>query len=244
MPPSPATSTQTSPATQFLVPHAKSGGGPASAAHEPVHVQPPVLGSQTAPHLQLTGHAHGGGGPLHNGGGHGGEGGQIHWLLEQSGGVGPLHPKHGGGLPAQPFEPEVEPPDEELDTPDDEAPDDDAPEDDAPELEPPEDAPELEPPELDDEPGSGPTTVPPQATTRRVMAETAAARRDRFGRMLASRARAVPAMKPHQTRSFRRSGCAAWHRGAIGESGRGARGRRARGRCCMVNPMRRGVGAP
>lgn len=174
----------TSPATQFLSPHAK--GAPASWAHAPPHVQLPVLGSHVAKHLQLTGHAQGGGGPLQKGGGHGGVGGHMNCPLTQISEKRPLQPKQTSGprSPGTHVPPELEPlvlpldetPDDpvdpdELDAPEDDAPEDDAPEDDAPEDDAPEDDPELPSPELEEEPGTG-TTLPPHATRSRVTTAT------------------------------------------------------------------------
>jgi hypothetical protein len=182
---------QTSPGTQVLLPHANGAPASTGSTHEVWQVQPPLYPSQTGWHLQFEGQLQMGGGPLQNGGGHGGVGGQVHWPPTHTSGCGPVlpHPPGHTGAPSCPSTqtppelpllvpevPELDPPDDELDPPDEEldAPDDDAP--DVPELAPLE-LPEL--PELDPPPTG--TTVPPHATRRRVARPTA--RRVREGVM-------------------------------------------------------------
>jgi hypothetical protein len=188
----------TSPATQFLSPHAK--GALASTAHAVSQVHEPLLGSHTGWHLQSMGHAHGGGGPPQVGGGHGGTGGHVHWPPTQiSATIPPLHPPlHASGpccpsVHCPPLEPLDEIPDDPVlpdeDTPDDpELPDEDSPEE--PEEVPEE--PELDPLEPDEDPVFG-VTEPPQAA--RTAATKATARRDRGERMGVPTAYGVPASK-------------------------------------------------
>ncbi len=163
---------QTSPALQLLSPHAKSVV-PASTGQRPEHTQPPLFGSHVAWQSQLGGQKHGGGGPPQIGGGHGGVGGQTKRPCTQtSGTLPPLHPPLQIGGPCWPST--QIPPEVPLD--------EDVPED---EPEPPEEeeAPEeLEPlppellPELDEEPGSGLTTLPPHAATTPATRTVTAAR--------------------------------------------------------------------
>ena len=208
----------TSPATQFLSPHAK--GALASTAHALWQLHWPLPGSQTAWHLQSMGHAHGGGGPPHVGGGHGGTGGHVHWPPTQiSGTTPPLHPPlhaRGPSCPSvhrPPLEPLDETPDEPV-LPDDPVPDDPVLPDEVPPEAP--DDPELAPPELDDEPVFG-VTEPPHAA--RATTTKATARRDRGECMGALRAYGVPASKEREKLGPRSGTCAVWHRIWIPKSG-------------------------